>query len=234
MKIISFSGLISSGKDTAADYLVKNHGYQRISFSAVLKDATHAIFGWDRDVLDGRTPEARAQREVTDQWWSDQLNMEDVSPRTMLQYFGTDIMRDNLHPNIWALALKHRLLGADPESKFVVSDTRFFNELQMMDAMGATVCGIYRNLPKWLDGFYEYVNNYLECTIGQGLMSIDMGSNHEALKAATEAAQGFFPRAGIEGPHQSELQHLLWNRYHTVVDNTKSLAHLYDQVEKLA
>ena len=45
--IIGFVGLIGSGKDTAADYLVNSYEFRRDSFAATLKDAVAAIFGWD-------------------------------------------------------------------------------------------------------------------------------------------------------------------------------------------
>ena len=58
--IIGICGFIGSGKDTAADYLVNFHGFRRDSFAATLKDAVGAVFGWDRELLEGRTKEARA------------------------------------------------------------------------------------------------------------------------------------------------------------------------------
>lgn len=47
--IISISGLIGSGKDTIADYLVITHGFRRESWAGALKDAVSVVFGWDRD-----------------------------------------------------------------------------------------------------------------------------------------------------------------------------------------
>ena len=53
--IIGVCGLIGAGKDTIADYLVNIHEFRRDSFAATLKDAVAAVFGWDRDMLEGRT-----------------------------------------------------------------------------------------------------------------------------------------------------------------------------------
>ena len=50
-------------------------GYQRISFAGVLKDACANIFGWDRVLLEGNTPESRAFREMPDEWWSKRLDI---------------------------------------------------------------------------------------------------------------------------------------------------------------
>ena len=64
--IIGIVGLIGSGKDTMADYLVNVHGFRRDSFAATLKDAVSAVFGWDRDMLEGRSRSSRAWREQPD------------------------------------------------------------------------------------------------------------------------------------------------------------------------
>ena len=51
--LIGLVGLIGSGKDTVAEFLVKEHKFQRDSFAKSLKDAVSAIFGWDRELLEG-------------------------------------------------------------------------------------------------------------------------------------------------------------------------------------
>ena len=49
--IIGIIGAIGSGKDTIADYLVKNHGFTRLSFAGKVKDVAAIVFGWDRTML---------------------------------------------------------------------------------------------------------------------------------------------------------------------------------------
>ena len=49
--IIGVCGLIGSGKDTIADYLISEHNFQKISFADKLKASVGVMFGWDR-VLD--------------------------------------------------------------------------------------------------------------------------------------------------------------------------------------
>ena len=80
-RIISISGLIGSGKDTIAEYLINNHGFKKDSFAATLKDAVAAMFGWDRAMLEGATPETRALREQVDQWWANRLGIPHLTPR---------------------------------------------------------------------------------------------------------------------------------------------------------
>ena len=107
--IIGLCGLIGSGKNTAADYLMEKHDFISVSFAETLKDAAACIFGWDREMLEGATSEAREAREVKDEWWSERLGYE-VSPRSMLQFMGTEVMRDHLHSDIWSLATEKRIV----------------------------------------------------------------------------------------------------------------------------
>ena len=64
--IIGICGLIGSGKDTTADYLVNVHQYRRDSYASTLKDVVSAVFGWPRDMLEGRTKHSREWREQVD------------------------------------------------------------------------------------------------------------------------------------------------------------------------
>lgn len=150
--IIGLCGLIGSGKNTAAEYLMEEHAYESISFAETLKDAAASIFGWNRDMLEGATKEARDAREVKDEWWSERLGF-DVSPRYMLQFMGTEVMRENLHNEIWALSVERKLIRhgiARPWQDFVISDVRFPNEVAMIRRLGGKVWHIQRGaLPEW-------------------------------------------------------------------------------------
>ena len=102
--LIGLVGLISSGKDTVANKLVTKHGYKRDSFAHPLKDAVSKIFNWDRELLEGNTKESREWREQPDPFWSKKFN-KDVTPRWVLQYFGTEVMRGQMHDAIWVDSL---------------------------------------------------------------------------------------------------------------------------------
>lgn len=146
--IITFCGLIGSGKDTAADYLVSKHGFERDSFAASLKDAVANIFGWDRTLLEGRTPEARAWREEIDPWWSKRLNLPELTPRWVLQYWGTEVCRIGFHNDIWVASLENRLRLN--KKKIVITDVRFPNEITAIHNVGGYVIRIKRGEdPSW-------------------------------------------------------------------------------------
>lgn len=148
--IIGICGLIGSGKDTAADYLVGFHGFRRDSFAGTLKDAVSAVFGWDRELIEGRTPEARAWREQVDPWWAERLNMPNLTPRWILQYWGTEVCREHFHDDIWIAALESRL--ARRADHTVISDVRFPNEIKAIKQQGGRIIWIQRGvIPHWYD-----------------------------------------------------------------------------------
>jgi hypothetical protein len=145
--IIGFVGFIGSGKDTAADYLVNFHGYRRDSFANTLKDAVAAVFGWDRVLLEGRTKEAREWREQRDEWWSNRLG-KDITPRHILQYWGTEVCRNGFHDDIWIASLENKMRKTG--DNIVISDVRFPNEIKAIKNAGGKVVRVVRGAdPEW-------------------------------------------------------------------------------------
>lgn len=156
--IIGLCGLIGSGKGTTAEHLMRQHDFIGMSFAETLKDAAACIFGWDREMLEGATTESRYEREQTDEWWSERLGIKDFSPRYLLQYMGTEVMRHHFHPDIWVLATEKRILDTEKmfaemtgqKPNFVISDVRFPNEIAMIRRNGGKIWHVRRGpLPDW-------------------------------------------------------------------------------------
>jgi hypothetical protein len=147
--IIGLCGFAGSGKGTLADILVENHNFRKISFATKLKDVASVMFGWDRDLLEGITDESRAWREEIDEYWSNELEQE-VTPRIVLQIFGTDCVRNNLHNNIWVSIVKKTLID-NPDVNWVIPDIRFPNEVDVIQQqLNGSVWWIKRGeLPDW-------------------------------------------------------------------------------------
>jgi len=147
-QIIGICGFIGSGKDTAADYLVNFHEFRRDSFAATLKDAVAAVFGWDRELLEGRTKSAREWREQVDSWWAERLKMPELTPRLVLQLWGTEVCRRSFHDDIWIASLEARLRNS--RDNIVISDCRFPNEIKAIKQAGGKVVWVQRGeLPSW-------------------------------------------------------------------------------------
>ena len=145
--IIGICGFIGSGKDTVADYLVNFHEFRRESFANTLKDAVAAVFGWDRTMLEGRTKEAREWREQVDFWWSNRLGRQ-ITPRWVLQYWGTEVCRKGFHDDIWIASLENKLRTS--KDSVVISDCRFPNEIDSIRKAGGEIIWVKRGeLPSW-------------------------------------------------------------------------------------
>lgn len=205
--IIGICGFIGSGKDTIADYLVNNHGFRRESFANSLKDAVAAVFGWDRVLLEGRTKEAREWREQRDEWWSQRLGME-ITPRWVLQNWGTEVCRRGFHDDIWIASLEHRLLKSNDD--IVISDCRFPNEIKAIQQAGGIVVRVVRGEePVW----FEHAKNFMA---GPRRIGWSIGKN--ALEQ-----------------HKVHASEYSWANtdFGAVLDNNGTLDHLFQQVESL-
>ena len=147
--IIGICGFIGSGKDTIADYLVNVRQFRRMSFAGTLKDAVSAVFGWDRELLEGRTRESRTWREQRDEWWSQRLG-RDITPRQVLQQWGTEVGRQAYHDEIWVASLENRLRNS--QNNVVITDCRFPNEIQAIRQAQGLVIRVRRGPePVWYD-----------------------------------------------------------------------------------
>ena len=166
--LIGLVGLIGSGKDTVADRLVTKHGYKRDSFAKSLKDAVSSMFNWDRDMLEGNTTSSRHWREQPDKFWSEKMGKE-VTPRLILQQFGTEVMRGQMYDGIWVDSVIGRYKGENT----VISDTRFQNEIKTIKAHGGKILlvkrgelptreemqkqGAHRSEWDWMGSEFDYI-----------------------------------------------------------------------------
>jgi hypothetical protein len=149
-KVVSISGLIGSGKDSVADYLIKNHQYKKLSFAGTLKDSVAPIFGWDREMLEGATKEHRIVREQVDTWWAARLKIPHLTPRWVLQQWGTEVCRTHFHQDLWVASVENILRKTG--DKIVITDTRFKNELKAIKHVNGITIRVHRGPdPEWYD-----------------------------------------------------------------------------------
>jgi hypothetical protein len=158
--IIGICGLIGSGKGTVADVLVEEHKFEKISFADKLKDAVSILFDWPRDMLEGETPDSRFWREQEDKFWTEETGRS-VTPRLVLQEFGTDCMRNGFYDGVWVSFVKKKIID-NPDQNFVIPDVRFENEVEVIKGMGGKVWCVKRVPdPLW---FRQYQDLGLEPT----------------------------------------------------------------------
>ena len=146
--IIGICGLIGSGKGTVADILVEQHNFEKLSFADKLKDGVSSVFGWNRQMLEGDTDDSRKWREETDKFWTEETG-ETITPRLILQLFGTDCMRNGYFDGIWVSLVKQKIID-NPDTNWVIPDVRFPNEVKMIQNAQGEVWQVRRGeLPGW-------------------------------------------------------------------------------------
>ncbi len=153
--IIGIAGAIGSGKTTLANYLV-SQGFVIFSMADCLKRACQEIFLLSDQQIYG-TQEDKA--EADPRWYN-------CSPRTMLQFIGTDLLRNNLDkimPGLGNDVFVHHFklwykqqLATNPDIRIVIADVRFPNEVNAIRELGGRVIKIDRE--EIVDNIHESEN----------------------------------------------------------------------------
>ena len=200
--IIGICGLIGSGKGTVADILVEHHGFQKLSFADKLKDGVAAVYGWDRSMLEGDTDTSRVWREQVDTYWTKETGRE-ITPRLVLQEFGTDCMRNGFDDSIWVSLVKKQMID-NPHLNYVIPDVRFPNEMNMIKELSeGEVWQVRRGeLPEWW-----------------GNAVLDNNTNSDLMKSYSV--------------HASEWKWIDTNdKFEAIIYNDATLEELHSQVEQ--
>lgn len=200
--IIGICGLIGSGKGTVADILVEHHGFQKLSFADKLKDGVAAVYGWDRSMLEGDTDTSRVWREQVDTYWTKETGRE-ITPRLVLQEFGTDCMRNGFDDSIWVSLVKKQMID-NPHLNYVIPDVRFPNEMNMIKELSeGEVWQVRRGeLPEWW-----------------GNAVLDNNTNSDLMKSYSV--------------HASEWKWIDTNdKFEAIIYNDATLEELHSQVER--
>jgi hypothetical protein len=110
--VIMASGLISSGKDTLADLLVKFKGYKKFSLASVLKKFASEKYGFDENLC--HTQEGKKTIVFAGKTVRELLIIESEAAKAMDKYYFADKVI--------------KCILQDDSSKIVISDFRFPEE----------------------------------------------------------------------------------------------------------
>ena len=145
--LILLSGWKGSGKDTAADYLVRQHGFIKLAFAAALKDAVSETYGVPRHFFDDRTLKEKALLQFPvhiKDGFSEHVNVymrgdfatkDRVTyhtPRSLCILEGS--VKRSVDPNYW---VKRALRGINTErGNYVIADWRYRSEFEAVRDLG--------------------------------------------------------------------------------------------------
>lgn len=154
--IVGLNGYAQSGKDTAAEALVKA-GYDRLAFADRMREALYALNPIVAAVPDAGLVEharenmgvklapgvgieyLRLADAVDAVGWDEAKQLGEI--RALLQRFGTEAGRDIHGRDCWVdLVMDQMMPGVD----YVVTDARFANEVEAIHRAGGIVIRILR------------------------------------------------------------------------------------------
>lgn len=177
MKIIGFSGKAGSGKDTSAD-IIKNmyqldlrYKVYRLSFSKVLKRAVKILFNLTEQQLYDRVLKEKLDARYN------------YSPRYILQYIGTDVIRQHFGQDFFVNRLseeiddimrRHEKAMFKKNVLIMITDVRFDNEAEMILRSGGIVVDITRDTEQTTDNR----NHVSENGISRNLVSYTIFNNN--------------------------------------------------------
>ncbi len=159
--LIAFTGYSGSGKSTACDYLVAQHGFRTAAFADPLKRMAKIAFGFTDEQLWGpsemrNAPDLRYPLEKCP--WCGRGFMRHgfpgksvcaehgeqpthLSPRIALQTLGTEWGR-RLYDNVWTEACLRQIASVGGDH--CISDLRFRNEADAVHAAGGRIVRLVR------------------------------------------------------------------------------------------
>jgi hypothetical protein len=158
-------------------------------------------------MLEGRTKQAREWREQVDEWWSKRLGRA-ITPRWILQYWGTEVCRRGFHDDIWIASLENKLRNSQDD--VVISDCRFPNEIKAIRNQGGIVLRVVRGEePNWYND----------------AVAVNAGPKHIEWSLSKNRLEKF-------NVHASETA-WVGTEFDAVLDNNGTLDQLYQQVNDL-
>lgn len=132
MTLIGLTGLAGSGKSTAADYLIRKHGFVRVRFADPLKSMMK-VLGLGHAEIDGDLKEQPCAM------------LMGKTPRWAMQSLGTEWGRDLIHPDLWIAAWERIACDVlDHGGRVVADDVRFENEVAEISGMRGTLLRVIR------------------------------------------------------------------------------------------
>lgn len=164
--IIGLMGEARTGKDTIAEWLVRNHGFVQLSFAFALKRASQIIFGLSDAQVFGN------EKEAMDKFWG-------KTPRHLLQFVGTDLFRSHFSEDIWIRSLERQVFSTQDNARIVISDCRFKNEKAAVESWGGQVWRLIRlDGPGATGGIAAHPSE-------QELLSVPLESYHAVIQRPT-------------------------------------------------
>lgn len=128
--IIGLSGFARSGKDTVAEILVNDYGFERVAFADPIRNILYAL----NPAVDGE----RVADMVDNYGWDIAKSKPEV--REFLQTLGY-AARMHITPEVWVMAAFAKMRA---DKNYVIADVRFRNEAEWIKKYNGEVWRVER------------------------------------------------------------------------------------------
>jgi len=143
---------MGAGKDTLADYFVREHGFVKYSLAAPMKKLLNDRFGWTSADWDDREWKERQFDACGSPRRTGMIAPDSFSPRSWAQWLGTDVGRYIGGPDCWVNMMVREwveLNDVNEETfgqlpRMIVPDVRFDNEARRIHALSGVIVRVIR------------------------------------------------------------------------------------------
>ena len=152
--------------DTFEKFINKNIDWQLFEnkkFADKLKDIVCLLLDCTREQLEHRDFK---EKQLGEEWWYYQLSQDKIvprfhyindydnqmceerylvklTPRILMQKIGTDLFRNQLHPNIW---INSTFVNYDEKCDWIITDLRFQDELDKVKKNNGIIINLQRDI----------------------------------------------------------------------------------------
>lgn len=135
-RIIAFSGKYGTGKDSAADAVLKHihhAGFKtlHLKFASAVKTSAALMTGMP--MADQFSAEGKCKT----------IPGLDMTVARFQQLHGT-VAREHIHPDIWVVPVVQQCRSGSPDTVYIISDCRFPNEVKAIHELGGVVIRLNR------------------------------------------------------------------------------------------
>lgn len=122
--LLGVTGKAGCGKNTLANFLIKNHNFIEMSFADTIKDMACVLLNVNREQLE----ELKINNAPL-------LGTENITARYILQTLGTEWGRNLISRDIWINNLRQKIIN-NISKNIIITDVRFPNEFEMLTKLG--------------------------------------------------------------------------------------------------
>ncbi len=186
-QLVAFHGKIRHGKSAGADYLISQHGFERVSFADPLKAMLMTLGVTRSQLYDQKQKEQPCAK------------LGGKTPRWAMQSLGTEWGRKMIYQDIWVDTAKRKMAEAMSHgARLVIDDLRFDNEAEAVRDLGGVVVSVLRpslvvQVPLWRRVWNRFFQHASERGISEHLIDVHL-SNDGALDDFYEKVEAIITR----------------------------------------